>query len=68
MCAADIGMKRGDCVATYAGLIMNACIYTSAAAFWGLYLCNRLQRSAGADGRGATAISVRGVGLGSLHR
>ena len=42
--AADIGMKRGDCAATYAGLIMDACIYTSAVVFWGLYLCNRLSK------------------------
>ena len=23
-CAADIGMKRGDCAATYAGIVINA--------------------------------------------
>ena len=45
---------------------MNACIYTRA-----VVLCFRsnicvtgCKRSAGADGRGTTAISVRGVGSG----
>ena len=66
-CAADIGMSRGDCAATYAGIVINACTCTCTQVQWrfgGKICVTGCKRPVGADGHGATAISVRGVGSG----
>ena len=66
-CAADIGMSRGDCAATYAGIIINACIWTRTQVQWrfgGKICVTGCKRPVGADEYGATAISVRGAGFG----
>ena len=66
-CAADIGMSRGDCAATYAGIVINDCICTRTQVQWrfGGNICvTGCKRPVGVDGHGATAISVRGVGVG----
>ena len=69
-CAADIGMQRGDCAATYAGIIINACIWTRTQVQWrfgGKICVTGCKRPVGADGHGATAISVCVVEVGP-HR
>ena len=60
-------MKRGDCVATYAGIVINACICTRTQVQWcfgGKICITGCKRPVGTDEYGATEISVRRVGFG----
>ena len=54
-CAADIGMSRGDCAATYAGIVINACTCTCTQVQWrfgGKICVTGCKRPVDTDGHG----------------